>query len=54
MLINESVLRAEHQYRAEQLKKLYQSGRGATRKSRQVERPTIGRARLMLAKLRSA
>lgn len=54
MLINDSFVRAEHQYRAEQLKSLYQSGRASGRESEKAERPRTGRARLMLAKLRSA
>lgn len=54
MFVNDSAVRAEHEYRAEQLKKLYQQGRGARRKSRQLKRDGMGRAKLMFAKLRSA
>lgn len=54
MFVNESAVRAEHEYRTEQLKKLYQQGSGARRKFGQLERDRMGRAELMFAKLRSA
>lgn len=54
MFVNDSAVRAEHEYRTEQLKKLYQQGRGPRRNFWQLERDGIGRTKLTFAKLRSA